>query len=369
MSDWEELVKEKVPASAATNTLILYDHLPNILEDIADIFERSIERNALDKDDVFRKIIHNSVYHGRHRASTLEYTNEQVIHEYIIFRDVLTEKLIEANCHDNTIESVLKYTIETAMLKSADAFAKAIQEMQEKLIGTLAHDIRNPLSAAQISLQMMGNNLDEEMSKRMMTTTSRSLEKAISLIEGLMDSIAIRAGEGITLNFEELNIVEPLKAVYKEASDIYTQKIVFTATEDSITGIFDETSIRRLLENLITNAVKHGDGTSPIQINLTIQDKFVFLSVKNNGNPIDQSKQENIFEFLSKEKSDYSSYRNWGMGLALVKMVAEAHGGKIKVESNEKDGTTFTARFNRKLNKSGKKKARLNNNAAPVVTT
>ncbi|MGB3774017.1 MAG: HAMP domain-containing sensor histidine kinase [Leeuwenhoekiella sp.] len=367
MSRWEEVVKEKVPASALTNSLILYDHLPSLLEDIADILIRTKDGDNLADDDRFIEIINNSVYHGRHRASTLEYTIEQVMHEYIIFHKVLTEELVEKEYFDDALANILKEIIEMAMLKSVESFSSAIQEMQEKLIGTLAHDIRNPLAAAKLSLEMMSQDTDAAKFARMRDITSRSLKKAINLIEGLMDAITVRAGEGITLNFEKLNVVQPVSWVCVEASEIYTQRIVFNCPKDPILGVFDEISIRRLLENLVTNAVKYGDGTSPITVKLVEHEAYVVLSVHNMGNPIPESKQESIFNFLAKNESDFSSYRNWGMGLALIKMVAEAHGGNIEVKSSTNEGTTFSATLFKESSAPGKKKTRLKDDAYKMV--
>ncbi len=131
MRSWEVLVIKEVPASKKTNTLALYDHLPNILEDISEILTHINNWKDLTKNEKYLKILENSIYHGRHRASTQQYTVEQIIHEYIIFHRVLTEELTAAHLYDKDIASALKFIIETAMLKSVGSFSQALQEMQE----------------------------------------------------------------------------------------------------------------------------------------------------------------------------------------------------------------------------------------------
>ncbi len=365
MRSWEYLVKKEVSASRTANTLALYDHLPNILRDISEIFIHVNNWEDLTKDERYLKILENSIHHGRHRASTQQYTVEQIIHEYIVFHRVLTDELISVNLYDKDIASALKYIIEAAMLKSVGSFSQALQEMQEKLIGTLAHDIRNPLAAAQLSLEMMSADADTQWLEKMKQTTTRSVKKALELIEGLMDAITIKAGEGITLNFEEANIAEAITSTYKEAVEIYTQTIELVLSEGDFNGVFDETAVRRLLENLLTNAIKYGDGKSPVTITLNDEQDAVTLSVYNSGNPISIEKQERIFDFLAKEEGA-PSYKSWGMGLALVKMVAEAHKGSIKLQSTKETGTIFTATLQKNSNKVGKIKAKLNENVLRI---
>lgn len=361
MRSWEDLVKKEVPASSKTNALALHDHLPNILIDISEILTHINNWQDLTKNEKYLKILENSIYHGRHRASTKQYTVEQIIHEYIIFHRVLTDELIAANLYDNDIASALKFIIEAAMMKSVGSFSQALQEMQEKLIGTLAHDIRNPLAAAQLSLEMMSADADAQWLEKMKDTTTRSVKRALDLIEGLMDAITIKAGEGITLNFEEIDIAESIARTCKEAAGIYSQEIELKLPEGEYQGIFDETAVRRLLENLLTNAIKYGDGKRPVTITLSEDQETVTLSVHNYGVPISMDKQEQIFNFLAKENGD-PSYKSWGMGLALVKMVAEAHNGSIKLQSTEETGTVFTATLQKNSNKVGKIKASLYEN-------
>lgn len=355
---WEKLVKTEVSASDKTNTLVLYDHLPDILEDISDILERTSNTLDIKKDDKFREIVDNSIYHGRHRASTLDYTVEQVIHEYLLFHQVLADNLRDAGLYSREVSGVLERIVNTAILKSTESFSVALQEMQEKLIGTLAHDIRNPLSAAQLSLQMLDFDTDRDRFDKMKNAAESSVRKALGLIEGLMDAIRIRAGEGISLNFEEAELTEIISYVHQEAGEIYSQSIELQLPETKIYGVFDETALRRLIENFLTNAIKYGDSNSEVSIILEDKGEQVALSVHNFGNPIPKSKQNQIFKFLTKE--DQPNHRqSWGMGLSLVKMVAEAHGGFVKLTSTEEEGTVFTAILEKNSTNPGKQRARL----------
>ncbi|WAC02173.1 hypothetical protein N7U66_20775 [Lacinutrix neustonica] len=247
MDIWQNQVTKEVPASKEANAISLYDHLPNIIEDIADLMVRFNDIEDISKDEKYNEILENSKHHGRHRSSTAYYTVEQVVHEYIIFHRTLSDFLISRNGCNEKVSDLLKYVIETSILKSVGSFSRAIQEMQEKLIGTLAHDIRNPLSAAQLALEMMDKDEDQEWNDNLILASKRSVSKGLNLLEGLMDGITIKAGEGILLNFEAGDVLEHVKWVVTEAKEFYTNDILFECDEAQLLGVFDSTAVKRLL--------------------------------------------------------------------------------------------------------------------------
>ena len=361
MDRWESRVKKEIPAAFISSDLALRNQLPHVLEDIAEIMDRYDGFLEIEKDEKYDEIIKNSLDHGRHRATSSHYTVKQILKEYVIFHRVLTETLIDNDVYTKEVGIILKYTLETAMLNSASSFSDSLQEMREKLIGTLAHDIRNPISAAYFALDVIQYDDDKERIKSLKTMGMRSLKKSLDLVEGLLDAISVKAGEGITLNFAEINIVKELKWVFNEASEIYTHEIVFECDHDKIEGIFDGTAIRRVVENLVTNAVKYGSRKTPVRMILENFEDEVIIKVHNLGDPIDKKNQSEIFEFLNRGRDPQKArLESWGMGLTLVKSVAQAHGGKVYLESNEENGTTFSIQLKKYVNKPGKVRTELN---------
>lgn len=359
---WEKLVLDHVEAAKLANKIALHDHIPNILDDIIDILERHDEIEWNIDDYKISQIEANSLEHGRHRATTADFTVGQILHEYMIFHNVIIRIFNENDLVDQNAYHLLKCCIDKAMLKSVESFTKSIQEMQNKLIGTLAHDIRNPLSAARLGVEMLNLDTTPERMERVQKLTMNSVDKALSMLEGLLDSISVKAGEGMMLSFSEMNIFSDIQTVYEEAQDIYTEKIEFDCKDEDLNGVFDATAIRRLLENLITNAVKYGDTDKPITLKVVkLDDKYLQLSVHNFGQPIPEDRQKEIFTFLghSTEKNK-KNLQSWGIGLTLVKMVAEAHGGKVSLRSEEGFGTEFSVNISRTLNQPGKHRTKLN---------
>ncbi|TRO65196.1 sensor histidine kinase [Christiangramia sabulilitoris] len=361
IENWESKVKEEIPAAYNSSNLALRNQLPKLLEDFADIIERYTDKQELQHEEKFEEIIKNSLEHGRHRATSSHYTVTQILKEYIIFHRVLTETLVNNSLYTTEVGIILKYTLETSMLNSAGSFTESLQDMREKLIGTLAHDIRNPITAAYFALDIISPTDNAERIMKLKKMGLGSLRKSLEMLEGLLDAITVKAGEGISLNFSEIDILKELKWVYKEASEIYSNEIILETGKDKIIGIFDGTAIRRVIENLVTNAVKYGSRNSPVRILVESNNDEVIIKIHNEGKPIPVEDQDEIFEFLSRGavKSD-STLESWGMGLTLVKSVARAHGGNVQLESNEVNGTTFSLLLKKYANKPGKVRTELN---------
>jgi len=100
--------------------------------------------------------------------------------------------------------------------------------------------------------------------------------------------------------------------------------------------------MRLIIENLCSNAAKYSPAKSMIDIELLEKTAELLIRFKNQGNPISEKDQKNIFEPFHRTVDATNSYqKGWGLGLPLVRGLVEAHGGKITVTSNAADGTCF----------------------------
>jgi signal transduction histidine kinase len=361
LSEWENRVTSQISASSQAPKLALRDHMPNMLDDIADLIANHRDVHSIDNDDRYEEIIISSGDHGRHRAATTHYSIEQIIKEYIIFHRVLTEFLQAHSTYSREINEILKYTIETIILRSATSFSESMQEMQEKLLAMLAHDMRNPLGIAANCLELLEPNQEIAEFEHLKKIALRSINKAVSLTEELLNTISVQSGEGLMLSFSKGDYVEEVTTVYQEAKDVYNQKFELECPYEKLEGILDGAALRRVLENLLTNAIKYGDRNEPITISLKDLGDSVEISVKNLGNPISKAKQHSIFSFLTKEKNTHSTnLHSWGIGLTLVKLVTQAHRGKVEVESSKQNGTVFTITIGKQPGEEGKVRTILN---------
>ncbi|MGI0108254.1 sensor histidine kinase [Salinimicrobium sp. WS361] len=358
---WEVAVEKEIPPLAETEILILLNVLPQLLKDIATVLERSEDEILYTVPEEFKEIIEDSRDHGRHRAATVNFSAKRIIEEHKILHRALIMVLKSEGAYEEKVGISLSLIMESAMEYSIDAFNESLQDMREKLIATLAHDLRNPLSAANLGLSALKYEHGEVQFDKIKEMTVRSLKRSLALVEDLLDTVTVKAGEGISMNFSSCNFVEEVKLVFSEARESYSRDFRWQSDEKEILGIFDPTAVRRVVENLITNAVKYGSADGPITISIVDCSDKAILKVHNRGNSISPQDRKEIFNFLKCRRQEGSGeLKSWGIGLSFVKMAAEAHKGYVDIESDEKSGTTFKVAFAKNANKPGRKRAVLN---------
>jgi signal transduction histidine kinase len=109
---------------------------------------------------------------------------------------------------------------------------------------------------------------------------------------------------------------------------------------------FDQDHTRRILENLLNNAVKYGSDLTPINVTVKIVNNELCMSVHNWGNPIAETDFEKIFQpFGRTQEAADSGIKGWGLGLSLVRSIVKSHRGHLDVASSEGQGTTFSIRI------------------------
>ncbi len=364
LARWEEIAAETVPAAQSSSRLALRDHLPMLIDDIeralALLPELGDGREAGTR--AFSKA--SSAQHGRQRASTEGYTADQVIHEYVLLRYVFVDTIFKAGLWDHQSIEAITRVLECGALYSVTEFVKSIEEVQQRLLGSLAHDIRTPLSVARMALGMTKTKAtdpeygDPEEIKQI---ALQGVNRALDLLEGLLDTIVAQAGDGLVLTFEDGDFGHEIAGACAEAKTIYGERRIIVGELGSIHGCFDLATVRRVFENLMSNAVRHGSPRLPIRVELVDEGESVVLSVTNQGPPIPESKREEIFEFLARgeQGNGDGGTRNWGIGLSYVKLAAEGHKGSVWLTSDAENGTTFSVRLRKFARQPGRIRTRL----------
>lgn len=220
------------------------------------------------------------------------------------------------------------------------------RELREVFISLLSHDLRTPLSAALMSAQMIQRKTeDPEACLSLSGRIVNNIKRADEMIVNLLDANRIRSGEKLPLNIELFDMSNLIKGTLEEMTSIYGDRFVYEARE-RIDGHWDRKGVRRIIENLCSNAIKYGSAQTPIQLSLSQKESVVQISVMNRGGLITAEDQVNLFKhFRRSEEAEKSTIRGWGIGLTLVRGVAEAHGGSVVVESTPEKGTIFTVRI------------------------
>jgi signal transduction histidine kinase len=231
--------------------------------------------------------------------------------------------------------------------RAARAEAHAANRAKDHFLATLSHELRTPLNAMMGWLRMLRNpRLDEGQKTHAVDVIERNARLQAQLINDLLDVSRIIAGK---LEMEKYAI--DLVLVVQEAveairSDVEAKALTLGVSLDPATGevLGDPMRLQQVVANLLSNAVKFTPPGGRIEVRLAREGVHARLTVADSGEGIDPPVLPYIFEpFQQADSTTTRSHQGLGLGLAIVRQLVEAHGGRARAESAGRGaGATFT---------------------------
>jgi PAS domain S-box-containing protein len=216
-----------------------------------------------------------------------------------------------------------------------------LQEIRERFVAALTHDLRTPLAALKMGAQLISRQQTKpeivaSLSGRILGTIER-MEK---MIQDLLDATRLRAGQKVQINLEKTDLAALAQSTIEDLTLVHGDRFRLTMQEN-LEARCDPSGIRRVIENLANNAIKYGYLHAPIQIRIERETRWIKISVQNEGEALTEADRKSLFSHLRRTQSaEKSGKQGWGIGLTLVKGIAEAHGGYVEVNSDV-TGNTF----------------------------
>jgi signal transduction histidine kinase len=226
---------------------------------------------------------------------------------------------------------------------------KEVVALKSNLISMTAHDLRTSAVAQKWILKMLIDGDTGQISKEQKELLEKAYESNERSIEMISEFLAANQSEDATLSFkfEKSDVIKLLESVISymtPAAEKQGIKISYRAPEDKIPEIkIDEPKIRIVFQNLIDNAIKYSEHGSEVKININSNGKFVEFSVKDSGIGIKDEDKDKIFtKFFRTDNAKKKREVGTGLGLPIIKLFAEKHGGKAWFTSDgEGKGSTF----------------------------
>ncbi len=224
---------------------------------------------------------------------------------------------------------------------------KRAWEQQKQFVADASHELKTPLTVILANNNIMISHKDSTVAdeRQWLESTEEEANHMKKLIDNMLFLAKSDAGETkVQLSTVDFSEMAEACALNFEPVAFEKEIMIDTDIESGITLEGDATQLNQLVHILVDNAVKYADSGTTVTIRLQKHGDKVEFSVNNKGNPIPKEDIEHIFDrFYRAEKS--RTTKGYGLGLSIARRITEGMNGKILVESNKENGTTFTVRF------------------------
>ena len=248
--------------------------------------------------------------------------------------------------------------------QAAKAKAEEAVRARDEFISIASHELRTPLSAFSLqlqSLEMIFAKEDQTLEKKIdidsfniaelknkISFCVKSAAKMTNLLDELLDMTQINIGK-LTINKKSVDLFELTNTAVTrfnlsldKATKITIKTEGLNSSDLKVIGFWDPIRIEQILINLISNALKYGQG-NPIEISVGTDEtkKNAILKVKDYGPGIPLDLQPKIFDRFERGAAGTTKIAGLGLGLYIARQIVEAHKGEINLESDGENGSTF----------------------------
>nr|WP_276535174.1 HAMP domain-containing sensor histidine kinase [Devosia subaequoris] len=252
--------------------------------------------------------------------------------------------LVEARAAEREARRQLENMVSSLQAGMAEQVAMVMEEkrnseLKEQFVAVLGHDLRNPLAAIDAGAsKILRDQAWTDSTPVILRLMKNSVSRMSALIDNVLDLARSRLGGGIVLNLDDARPLQPtLELVIAEIQAAHPGKTISTSFEIARTIRLDHDRIAQMFSNLLGNAVTHGAQDKEIRVDCAVDDAGnLALSVVNAGDPIPQEMVPLLFQPFHRGQVR-SNAHGLGLGLYIASEIAQAHGGRIDVESEQNE--------------------------------
>lgn len=247
----------------------------------------------------------------------------------------------------DALGSLAGLAIERARALEALSKNRAEQEherLRSALLDSVTHEFRTPLTSikASVTTLLSGASLDDQGRKDLLTVIDEETDRLNRLVGEAAEMAQLDAGM-FKLDLQPHSIREAIEGAVEDAGGALDKHLVEIHTPDDLPKVrIDLQRIREVLMHLLENAGKYSETGVPIKVTSEIQKSYLVTSVADRGPGIDSFEQSLIFEKFYRGHHQRYTAPGTGMGLAIAKVIVEAHGGTIAVVSQLGSGSVFS---------------------------
>ena len=341
LSHWREQVR-LLPSSRKLDKPALDDHVPALLDELAAAFHSVADETI---PETLRQ--GSSPMHGLDRFQN-GFDLQEVVAEYNILRGCVYDMAERHNLElqgraFHILNRVLDEAIGLAVQAFATQQALEVQRRREDHLRFVAHDFRTPLQTVALSARVLEQKLritdNTGQTAEIFQILQRNVQHLESLVEEVLKESDHTAGSGLPCDARQIELWPVVDAVIDEmrpVADTAGTRLTNDVPE-AMTACADMGMLKRVLQNLIANAIKHTPrGEVSVGARSLGSSGAIECQVRDDGAGIPADQLARIFD-----TEPNSAERRTGVGLSIVKTFVEAHGGTAHAESLKGSGSTF----------------------------
>ncbi|MDP8232724.1 MAG: ATP-binding protein, partial [Candidatus Zophobacter franzmannii] len=231
---------------------------------------------------------------------------------------------------------------------------KELEQMKSNFLSVVSHELRTPLHSIKgfVDIILMGKTGEvNDLQRDFLGTVKQQTEQLQTMISNLLESSRLEAGQ-VRLRISDTSMSEVAARVVSKLEPLANDKQVKLSTQitDPLRVEGDQIRLEQVITNLVDNAIKFTPQKGSVTIHGEDLGDQVQISVTDTGIGIAKEDQDKVFErFYQVDSGSTRSYKGTGLGLNICRHIVEHHNGRIWVESQEGQGSTFRFVIPKKL--------------------
>jgi two-component system sensor histidine kinase VicK len=344
-ADWNRLMGDYYQQKNEPGNALVHIQQYNQLKDSI------AKKSSLLRESDVKELLAN--YEKEHQIKLLSNDNKvQMISLYVIIvlavMALVIIFLIYRNWKRSKID-VLKVSLlnqqineQNGILENALSELKASSQEKDRILRTVAHDLRNPIGGIASLTSVMAEDEYTDEQKELINLVKETSYNSLELINEILEATNLASIdlqlEPVEINSLAGNSVELLRFKASEKE----QNILFDPLPDQQDLLISREKIWRVISNLISNAIKFSPYGASIFVKVEKEEGQIIVSVKDNGIGIPEKLKDQVFNmFTTAQRPGTAGEKSFGLGLSICKQIMEKSHGRIWFESDSENGTTF----------------------------
>ncbi|AFT71542.1 ATPase, histidine kinase-, DNA gyrase B-, and HSP90-like domain protein [Alloalcanivorax dieselolei B5] len=228
-----------------------------------------------------------------------------------------------------------------ATFNGMTAHIRRLIHAQREMTRAVSHELRTPVARLRFGLEMLADSESAEARRERLDALDRDIDQLDQLIDEILTYARLEQGTP-TIDFQPVYLVEVCEQLRGELDTIRGDIVIEVAGDRTLAVDGDPRYLHRILQNLVTNALRYARARILMTIRLEEGGERVVVEVDDDGSGIPEHQRERVFKpFARLDQSRHRASGGYGLGLSIVKRIVDWHGGEVRVLESDWGGARF----------------------------